>query len=180
MDTVTTFIGIIILFGVSFWVAYDASKRNMSAKTWAILVLLLSIIVLPIYFILRKPKMESSNHSKNGANLKSHMSRNNSKSTSMKVMSIIGIVFFSICFIFMLAFWGDEPSNDEAAASIAFWGILYGIALSIVGTVSASKKVRTQKIDLANELNKLANLKEKGIITEEEFNQQKVIILNNS
>lgn len=179
MESVIKLISIIILFALSYWVARDASIRKMNAKVWAVLVLLFSIIVLPIYFIVRKPKMESSNHYKNGAFPKSHTSRLNSKSKTMRVMSIIGIVFFSLCLFLMIVFWGEEPSDDEAAAGIALWGILYAIALAIVGVVSTTKKSKPQQFDLANELNKLATLKEKGVITEDEFNQRKALILNN-
>lgn len=179
MDNLLTLIGILILLGVSFWVFNDAVKRNMNAKVWTVLVLLLLIVMLPVYLIVRKPKSESSNQFKNGAFPKNHTNKVNQKKTTMKVMSIIGIVLFSLCLLLMIAFWVEEPADEEAAAGIALWGILYGIALSIVGIVSLSKKTKSHPVDLVSELTKLANLREKGLISEEEFNQQKAVIMNN-
>ena len=51
-------IGIFIAAIVAFFVADDASKRGMNAWGWAFGVFCLLIIVLPIYFIVRKPKLK--------------------------------------------------------------------------------------------------------------------------
>lgn len=55
---------------------------------------------------------------------------------TIKVMSIIGIVLFSLLLIAVLA---TIEIDLEAAAGFGLLGLLYGIALSIVGTVCASK-----------------------------------------
>ncbi len=175
-ENITKLVAVIILLSASFWVNKDANSRGMNAKVWTVFILFFSILSLPIYFIFRKTKVESSNHIKNRENLKSLKSRINSKNKSMKVMSIIGIVFLSLCLLLMIVFFDEEPPDEEAAAGIAIWGLLYGMALAIVGVVSASKKTKSQITDFATELNKLAELKEKGIITEDEFNQQKTMI----
>ncbi len=47
-------VGLSILIAVSVWVSQDARKRGMSIK-WGIGVGLLSIVFLPLYFIVRKP-----------------------------------------------------------------------------------------------------------------------------
>lgn len=94
----------------------------------------------------------------------------------MKVMSIIGIVVFSIILLFIIVL-SLEPAGDEAAANIAIWGILYGLSLSIVGVASSAKQSKSQITDITLELTKLSTLKDKGIISEEEFIQQKNYLL---
>ncbi|MBA7545351.1 hypothetical protein ES705_37717 [subsurface metagenome] len=172
MDSVIKLIGVFILFAVSFWVLNDASARKMNAKAWAALVLLFSIIILPIYLIVRKPKMESGNHLKNGGNPKNLKSRINSKNKSMKVMSIIGIVLFSLCVLIMFS-----TDDIEIAAGIGFLGLLYAIALSIVGVVSSTKKIKNTNFNFVNELSVLTELKEKGLLTESEFSERKKLLL---
>ncbi len=51
-------IGVFIAAIVAFFVADDASKRGMNAWGWAFGVFSLLIIVLPIYFMVRKPKLK--------------------------------------------------------------------------------------------------------------------------
>ncbi|MEM9884293.1 MAG: hypothetical protein AAF849_00255 [Bacteroidota bacterium] len=58
MDYTASTIGLLIALGVSFWVLMDAKSRGMNATLWAIGVLLLMIVFLPLYFIFRKPKIE--------------------------------------------------------------------------------------------------------------------------
>lgn len=53
-------IGIIIALTVAILIYQDASKRGMNAWGWGIGVFLLLIVFLPLYFILRKPKLDSS------------------------------------------------------------------------------------------------------------------------
>ncbi len=91
----------------------------------------------------------------------------------MKVMSIIGIVWFSLSFICMIAFIN---SNIEAAAGWGVLGILYAIPYSIVGlviSINASKKETT----VTQELMKLMELKEKGVLSEDEFQAKKLDLL---
>jgi MFS family permease len=52
-------IGIIIALTIAILIGQDASKRGMNAWGWGIGVFLLLIIFLPLYFILRKPKLET-------------------------------------------------------------------------------------------------------------------------
>ncbi len=47
---------ILLLAGVSFWVWQDAEQRGMSHR-WAIGTGFLLIVFLPLYFLVRKPKL---------------------------------------------------------------------------------------------------------------------------
>lgn len=85
----------------------------------------------------------------------------------MKIMSIIGIVWFSLSLLCILAFY---ESDLEAAAGWGLLGMLYAIPLSIVGLINSNKK---QNNSSYQELLKLNELKEKGIISESEFNSKK-------
>ncbi len=49
-------LGIILLCTVcAVFVCIDAQRRGMNAPLWALLAFLLSVVVLPVYFFLRKP-----------------------------------------------------------------------------------------------------------------------------
>jgi hypothetical protein len=50
-------IGLLIALVVGIAVGNDASKRGMRAFWWGFGVFMLMIIFLPLYFILRKPKI---------------------------------------------------------------------------------------------------------------------------
>jgi hypothetical protein len=50
-------VGMLIALIVAILVGKDAKKRGMSAWGWGIGVFLLLIVFLPIYFIVRKPKL---------------------------------------------------------------------------------------------------------------------------
>ena len=50
-------IGLLIALVVGIVVGNDASKRGMRAFWWGLGVFLLMIVFLPLYFILRKPKV---------------------------------------------------------------------------------------------------------------------------
>ena len=51
-------LGMAIAALVAFFVFKDAQKRNMNAGLWALGVFALMIVMLPLYLILRKPKVE--------------------------------------------------------------------------------------------------------------------------
>ncbi len=53
-------IGPIIALIVAIVIGQDAKKRGMNAWGWGIGVFLILIIFLPLYFILRKPKLEEA------------------------------------------------------------------------------------------------------------------------
>ena len=91
----------------------------------------------------------------------------------MKTMSIIGIVWFSLSFLFMMAFLN---TNMPASAGWGLLGMLYAIPFSIVGLV---KSVQSKKPDnsITQELLNLFELKEKGVITEDEFQAMKMDLL---
>ena len=88
----------------------------------------------------------------------------------MKAMSIIGIVIFSISLFFIVVLIGKQ--DYYAAAGWGIIGMLYAIPYSITGLVVANKNVKNTK-NMTTELIQLANLKEKGILTEEEFQAKK-------
>lgn len=50
-------IGLVIGVALAVWVYIDAEKRGMSAIGWSIGTFLLCIIFLPLYLIIRKPKI---------------------------------------------------------------------------------------------------------------------------
>lgn len=91
----------------------------------------------------------------------------------MKVMSIIGIIWFSFSLICVVGF--SNNMNDEAVG----WGILgmlYAIPYSIVGLIQSIKKNKVEK-STTQQLIELAELKEKGILSEDEFQAKKVDLL---
>lgn len=92
----------------------------------------------------------------------------------MKVMSIIGIVWFAFCLILIIALAGSN--NPEAAAGWGILGLLYGVPFSIVALV---KSLGNKKpiINVHDQLLKLNELKEKNIITDEDFNKKKDVLL---
>lgn len=56
-----TLFGLFVALVIAILVGQDASKRGMNGILWGIGVFLLLIIFLPIYFIVRKPKLETVN-----------------------------------------------------------------------------------------------------------------------
>ena len=89
----------------------------------------------------------------------------------MKVMSIIGIIWFSFFFIVILACLGTD--DDEAAAGAGFFAILYGIPYSITCLVHTSKKSKKPINDAASEIMRFKQLCDDGVITQEEFETKK-------
>lgn len=92
----------------------------------------------------------------------------------MRVMSIIGIILFSLALLGMLE---QVDSDWEAAAGFGFLGLLYAIPYSIVGLIEANKN-RIKRDNYLDELIKLNELKDRGIISESEFNLKKEVLLN--
>ena len=88
-------------------------------------------------------------------------------------MSIIGIVWFSLS---LLCIAGLLASDMEAAAGWGILGMLYAIPYSIVGLVK-SNNVSKKETNVTQELIKLAELKEKGVLTEDEFQAKKIDLL---
>jgi Ca2+/Na+ antiporter len=94
----------------------------------------------------------------------------------MKAMSIIGIVWFSLSVTCIVVFF---EYNHEISILSGFLGMLYAIALAIVGVAQSSKKnVQPINLNVTQELFKLNELREKGILTEDEFQNRKVYLLN--
>lgn len=96
---------------------------------------------------------------------------------TLKVMSIIGIVYLSFCLIIILVL--NKPYNSPIA--LAGWGILsslYSIPFCIVTLVQSIKRSVSPEGEISD-LIKLNELKEKGIITESEFDMKKTKILKN-
>ena len=90
----------------------------------------------------------------------------------MKIMSIIGIVWFTLSLICILAFL---ESDIEASAGWGMLGMLYAIPLAIVGLVKSNKPKK--ELNVTAELVKLSELKEKGILSEDEFQAKKKDLL---
>lgn len=91
----------------------------------------------------------------------------------MWVMSIIGVVWFSLSLICIFAF---ADTDIDAALGWGMLGLAYAIPYSIVGIVTTKKK-KGSGLDGTQELVKLNQLKEKGILTDDEFQQKKQEIL---
>jgi len=87
-------------------------------------------------------------------------------------MSIIGIVWFSLSLICIFAFF---ESDLEASAAWGMLGMLYAIPLAIVGLVKSNKP--DKELNVTAELLKLSELKEKGILSEDEFQAKKKDLL---
>ena len=99
----------------------------------------------------------------------------------MKAMSIIGIILFSLFIITYLD--GDIPpegSSYEDAFFSGLLGVLFGLAYSIVGLVYVKKHKKNAVVqNYAFEITKLGELKEKGLLTDEEFETKKQQLLTN-
>jgi hypothetical protein len=91
----------------------------------------------------------------------------------MKVMAIIGIVWFSISILCIGEF--QNSLNDEAVGW-GYLGLLYAIPFAIVVLVQTNKKETPDK-NVTQELLKLNELKEKGILSEDEFQSMKLNLL---
>lgn len=91
----------------------------------------------------------------------------------MKVMSIIGIVWFTLSMFFMLSLINEDM---KVAAGWGFFGLLYAIPYSITMLVLSNKQSKLN-VNTSDELIKLHDLKEKGILTEKEFNLKKAQLL---
>jgi hypothetical protein len=50
-------VGIVIAAVIGYFVYKDANERGMNGVLWGILVFLFCIIALPIYLLIRKPKV---------------------------------------------------------------------------------------------------------------------------
>jgi len=59
----------------------------------------------------------------------------------MKIMSILGIIWFSFCLIGILAFIN---SNPERTIGFGLLGMLYAIPYAIVGLVKSIKKAKVE------------------------------------
>ncbi|TRW49924.1 SHOCT domain-containing protein [Aliidiomarina halalkaliphila] len=91
----------------------------------------------------------------------------------MWVMSIIGVVWFSLSLICIFAF---ADTDIEAAVGWGLLGLAYAVPYAIVGVVTTKKKKETDASS-TEELLKLHELKEKNILTEDEFQAKKRAIL---
>ncbi|MDR3597527.1 type II CAAX endopeptidase family protein [Clostridium sp.] len=95
---------------------------------------------------------------------------------ALKIMSIIGIVYFSFC---LLTDIGFSRSNPYAAAGWGLLSILYAIPFSIVVLVQANKKTAKVSSESDIALIKLNGLKEHGNLTKSElFNSNNAKILD--
>ncbi|MEJ6951107.1 hypothetical protein [Natronospora cellulosivora (SeqCode)] len=54
---------IVILIIISYFVFVDAKKRGMKAGFWSGFTIFILILALPIYFIVRKPKISGTEKS---------------------------------------------------------------------------------------------------------------------
>lgn len=52
-------IGLIIAFFVAFAIGADAKARGMSGLGWGVFTFFICIVAIPIYLIVRKPRIDS-------------------------------------------------------------------------------------------------------------------------
>lgn len=91
---------------------------------------------------------------------------------TLKVMGIIGIIWFTLCFVAIVALLGSHDYGDhEAAAGMGVWAVLYGIPFAIVVVVKSKKKIG--KGEAMKKLGQLQALKDQGSLTDQEFTRLK-------
>ncbi|EHJ01086.1 MULTISPECIES: hypothetical protein [unclassified Clostridium] len=97
---------------------------------------------------------------------------------AVKVMSIIGVILLSFCLILLFA--GEAGSRRTTAEVAVFFGaigliysIVYGIIVLAASTKKSNRKIADASLNIKDQLIKLGYLREKEIITEQEFNQLK-------
>jgi Mn2+/Fe2+ NRAMP family transporter len=101
----------------------------------------------------------------------------------MKTMSIIGIVLFAFAFIIMVAFQQDAYESHNAVDTLAGWGyisVFYGIAFAIVVLVKSKSSTTTltnKEQTTTEKLIEINNLRQKGILDEDEFQAMKLDLL---
>jgi len=91
----------------------------------------------------------------------------------MKTMSVIGIVWFSFSLFCLIAFF-----KTNMAASVG-WGMLalfYAIPYAIAGLIKSNEQ-STNKVSVTQQLVELNELKEKGILSADEFQAKKIDLL---
>ena len=91
----------------------------------------------------------------------------------MKVMAMIGIVWFSLSILCIGSF---QNNRNNEAVGWGYLGLLYAIPFAFVVLVQTSEKETPDK-NVTQELLKLNELKEKGILSEDEFQSMKLNLL---
>ncbi len=94
----------------------------------------------------------------------------------MRVMSIIGIIWFSLGIIG--GFVSSSKGSAQWAVGWAIMASLYGLAFAIVVLVKSRQPKAAQPTLNSEELVRLRELKDKLLISEEEFNQAKANFLS--
>lgn len=94
----------------------------------------------------------------------------------MKALSIIGIVWSSLSLFCVLAFIDSDP---DASSGWGLLGLIYALGFAITALVMSLKKEKTNVsiISAHEQLLKLNELREKNIISEDEFNKKKAELL---
>lgn len=161
----------------AFWVANDAKSKELNADIWTIFVFWSALIFLPIYLIVRQTKVRNEDHHLNKVSFYTTRTLLNQYNSKMKILSIIGIVWFSFLFVTILFAWALPNPDYDFLLSYVFFGLLYAIIFSIISLKASIKKNKLSNKSLIKTLNDLGDLKEKGLITNEEFQQQKDFIL---
>jgi hypothetical protein len=100
------------------------------------------------------------------------------KMKTIKVMSITGIIILGVSLFFLFTAIGMESYVGAAGFGIIaiLFALPYTIACLVISSKVTGKKTET---DIFDNLLKLHGLKEKGILSEEEFEMQKQNILKN-
>jgi len=105
------------------------------------------------------------------------------KNITIMVMSIIGIIISFLTIIMFFVAIGDEGnwSYKESLEGAAGWGMISSIFLlphSIVALVQSNRSNKNATINnVSSELEKLDELRRKGIISDQEFEEKKRQIL---
>ncbi len=154
----------------------NLNGRQSSSPIGTILMMIL-IIGIIAFFVLR-------NKNKNKENNLVHKGAPPQKKMTISIMILIaGIIIVICCLSLIEARLPDfhiERENIQMIAALGYILIVVGVINIVINKarITKLKESKTESFDQIDKLEKLAKLKDQGIITEEEFNEQKKKILN--
>ncbi len=161
----------------AIWVSRDAKKRGLSTDIWTILAFLAAPIVLPLYLVVRETKIINNDNLLAKASFITTQKLLTKYNSNMKTLSIIGIIWYLFIFGAFVSVLDDPYPDYDNAIFYVFLGFLYAILFAIIMLVISFKKAKLSNKRLTLALKNLGELKENGILTDEEFSQQKSFIL---
>jgi uncharacterized membrane protein len=91
----------------------------------------------------------------------------------MKIMSTIGVIGFPV---FLVIIYSQADKNIYSSVALSLFVILFAFVYSLV--VFKSNYMSTKETNIIEDLLKLNGLKEKGVVTEDEFQAIKNDLMN--